>query len=223
MWWGYRVITIEILLAGVSLFLLIPVTAAGQGFKFRMGAGKVMFQRIPSTFLPMVELYYYPDKHWGVGADLGMWKQVAVQCKQVPKFLDGYREFCEEVNFMDVSMSLNIVAETRIFQTFGLFLGGGLGSHALRSRSESMSFGFQPGDLAGNSIRVGYEVFSGLDIRLNHRWGVFFIGRYEDVPGVRQWRFYGGVQTEFRGGGRRKGTLRPGQPEHEPIPSVEKD
>lgn len=207
----------------LGLRLLLPVltgsfgaaSAYAQGFVFRAGVGVVQPQGISRTAWAAAELYYYPDPHWGLGSDVGFWAQTERRCELVPFPGRDPDLFCEDVQFRDVTVSINFVVETAIRRTVRLFAGGGFGSHALDASSDSLRFGFGDSPVGGSDIRVGFQVFGGLDVSLSKGWGLFLIGRYDGVADVAQWKAYGGLRIRFQGGPGRgpRGPLPPPEPE----------
>lgn len=210
--------------ASRSLVWVLPILigpfgatpVAAQWFIFRFGAGVVRPQGIQRTAWATAELYYYPDPHWGLGSDVGFWSQTERRCEHVPLPPSQPRPFCEDVQFRDVTISINAVVETMIRQTIRLFAGGGFGSHALDATSDSLRFGFGDSRIGGSDIRIGFQTFAGLDVPISKRWGLFLIGRYDAVADVPQWKVYGGLRIQFYGGPARGPRVPLPPPEPEP-------
>jgi len=193
--------------------LVAAAPASAQWFIFRAGGGVVKPADIRPTAWAVVELYYYPDPHWGVGSDVGFWSQTERRCEFITFPPTHPHLFCEDVRFQDVTISLSFVAETMIRQTVRLFMGGGFGSHALDATSDSLRFGFGDTRIGGSEIRVGFQAFAGLDVPISERWGLFLVGRYDGVADVAQWKAYGGLRIRFHGG--------PGRGPRPPLPPPE--
>ncbi|MCS7312840.1 MAG: hypothetical protein NZ742_08010 [Acidobacteria bacterium] len=187
--------------------------AFAQWFVFRTGGGVVKPEDIQLTAWTTVGLYYYPDPHWGVGSDIGFWSQTERRCEFVPFPPTHPQFFCEDVKFQDVTVSLNFIVETQVRQGVRLFAGSGFSSHALEARSDSLRFGFGGHRIGGSEIRIGFQVFAGIDVPLSRRWGLFFSGRYDGVADVAQWKAFGGLRIQFHGG--------PGRGPRIPLPPPE--
>jgi hypothetical protein len=202
-----RCMLVSLLIGGLG-----TTPASAQAFIFRTGVGTVHPQDLPPTWGAVLELYYYPAPHWGLGSDVGFWRQVETRCEWIPS---ASRPFCEDVRFQDVTVSLSFAVEATVHRGIRLFAGSGFGSHALEARSDSLRFGFGDSRIGGSEIRIGFQAFAGVDLPISKRWGFFLLGRYDGVADVAQWKAYGGLRLRFHGGPGRgpRGPLPPPEPE----------